>query len=314
VTYSGSVTRHLEVVQNINVVPDEARFLDRHPENRNPQNPASPLPSEFLRPYRGYQDINIRSHFGTSDYNGLQIQLNRRYIRGLQFSAAYTFGKTRGIADEDEAAISAVRPVHDWHYAPYASNQTQRLVVTYTWDIPGGSRLWDNAAMRLAFDNWQLSGENAFVTGDWMPVILTTADNFDFTGGDGGTRPRITGDPLCSSGNCDVTPGAGGSYFNIDAFSRLTGRGDIGNAPVTFYRLPKIVLSNMSIFKNFQLGGGRRIQIRWEAYNVFNQVNWSSLNTTAQFNPAGQQVNASFGQATGARDARVMQGAIRFSF
>ena len=109
-------------------------------------------------------------------------------------------------------------------------------------------------------------------------------------------------------------PAARGSYFNVAAFSRLTGRGDIGNAPVTFYRLPKIVLSNMSIFKNFQLGGGSRIQFRWEAYNVFNQVNWSTINTNAQFNPAGEQVNASFGQATAARDARVMQGAIRFTF
>ncbi len=43
----------------------------------------------------------------------------------------------------------------------------------------------------------------------------------------------------------------------------------------------------MSVFKNFQIGGGRRIQFRWEIYNVFNQVNWSAINTNAQFNPAG---------------------------
>jgi len=49
-------------------------------------------------------------------------------------------------------------------------------------------------------------------------------------------------------------------------------------------------------------------------YNVFNQVNWSAINTNAQFNPQGQQVNLSFGQATAARSARIMQGAIRFSF
>ena len=47
---------------------------------------------------------------------------------------------------------------------------------------------------------------------------------------------------------------------------------------------------------------------------MFNQVNWSAINTTAQFNPAGEQVNASFGQATAARSARVMQGALRFTF
>jgi hypothetical protein len=94
----------------------------------------------------------------------------------------------------------------------------------------------------------------------------------------------------------------------------LTGRGDIGNAPRSFYRLPKIVNSNISAFKNFAIGGGRRIQFRWEMYNVFNQVNWSAINTSAQFNPAGQQVNANFGKATAARDPRIMQGAIRFTF
>jgi hypothetical protein len=124
----------------------------------------------------------------------------------------------------------------------------------------------------------------------------------------------VSGDVLCTSGNCDPTPGAGGSYFNIAAFSRPTGRGDIGNAPVTFFRLPKIVISNMSIFKNFRVGANKRIQFRWEAYNVFNKVNWSSINTTPQFNPAGEQVNAAFGQATAARDPRIMQGAIRFTF
>jgi hypothetical protein len=120
---------------------------------------------------------------------------------------------------------------------------------------------------------------------------------------------------VCSGGdNCDLTPGHPGSYFNISAFSRLTGRGDYGNAPRSFYRLPKIVLSNISFFKNFGIGGGRRIQFRWEMYNVFNQVNWSAINTNAQFNPAGEQVNANFGKATSARDPRIMQGAIRFTF
>ena len=72
--------------------------------------------------------------------------------------------------------------------------------------------------------------------------------------------------------------------------------------------------SNISAFKNFSLGAGRRIQFRWEMYNVFNHTQWSALNTTAQFNPAGEQVNASFGKATNARDPRIMQAAIRFTF
>jgi hypothetical protein len=310
VTYAGFQMRNAEMNSNINTVPDGARFLDQNPQNANPQNPTTAKPAEFLRPYKGYQQITMREHFGTASYNALQMQLNRRYINGLQFAVAYTYGKTVS----DGTNFDTTRPGAAWNEGPDAATQFHNLVVNYTWDVPPGSRMWDNWFTRGALDGWQFSGDTAFVSGDWAGATTSTTDNFDFTGGDGGTRPDFTGDPLCSSGNCDVTPGAGGSYFNIAAFSRLSGRGDIGNAPVTFYRLPKIVLSNMSIFKNFQLGGGRRIQIRWEAYNVFNQVNWSTLNVNAQFNPAGEQVNANFGQATAARDARVMQGAIRFSF
>ena len=135
----------------------------------------------------------MRSNFGTSDYHALQLQVNRRYIRGLQFSAAYTFGRTRGIVDEDEGTLSAVRPVHEWNYAPYTSSQQHALVINYTWDLPKGSGMWDTAIVRGLLDGWQLSGENAFVSGDWAPVILTTSDNFDFTGGDGGTGSDLGG-------------------------------------------------------------------------------------------------------------------------
>ena len=313
VTYAGFQMKNAEMNVTINAVPDGARFVDQNPQNANPQNPTTAKPNEFLRPYYGYQDITMRSHFGTAEYNALQVQLNRRYINGLQFAVAYTFGKTTS----DGTTFNTLRPGPAWNEAPDGSTQYHNLVLNYTWDVPNGSGMWNNAFTRGLLDGWQLSGDTAFVSGDWNGASTSTTDNFDFTGGDGGTRPRINGDPsdaVCSSGNCDPTPGGGGSYFDIAAFSRLTGRGDIGNAPARFYRFPKIVLSNMSIFKNFQIGGGKRIQFRWEAYNVFNQVNWSNINTNAQFNPAGEQVNASFGQATAARDARVMQGAIRFTF
>jgi hypothetical protein len=316
VTYAGFQMRNAEIAVGINSVPDGARFLDIHPENRDPRQ-ATPTakPAEFLRPYSGYQDITIRSHFGTGEYNSLQLQLNRRYINGLQFSVAYTFGKT--VTDGTSGnppGQNTLRPGPAWNEGPSTSTQLHNLVVNYTWDVPGGSKMWDNALTRGLLDGWQLSGDTAVVSGDWSGVGTSTTDNFDFTGGDGGTRARISGDVTCQSGNCDPTPGGGGSYLNAAAFSRLTGRGDIGNAPVTVFRLPKIVLSNMSIFKNFHVGGTRRIQFRWEAYNVFNQVNWSAINTTAQFNPAGQMVNTSFGQATTSRSPRVMQAAIRFSF
>ena len=316
ITYAGFQMRRAEIAKSINSVPDGARFIDINPQNANPQNPASPKPNEFLRPYIGYQNITIREHYGTGYNNSLQVQLNRRYIRGLQFAVAYTLAKTitDGVTNGGQPAQNSLRLGKAWNEGPATYTQLHNLVVSYTWDLPRGSRMWDTPITRGLLDGWQFSGDTALVSGDWSGVNNPTyTDNADITGSDIAARVNISGDPLCTSGNCDVTPGAGGSYFNIAAFTKAA-RGEIGNAPVTFFRMPKIVLSNMSIFKNFSIGGTRRIQFRWEAYNVFNQVNWSEINRTPQFNAAGQQVNANFGQATAARDPRVMQGAIRFTF
>jgi len=316
VTYAGFQLRHAEMSTNINVVPDGARFLDVHPENKNPQTANSAKPAEFLRPYRGYQDITIRSHFGNAYNNSLQVQLNRRYIKGLQFAVAYTLAKTVSLGpNSDPPTYIPNRPGDAWNVAPYESTQLHNLVINYTWDVPNGSRMWDNVFTRGALDGWQVSGDTAFVSGDWAGASTSTTDNFDFTGGDAGTRPHLTSDDVvCQGDGCSATPGQPGSFFNVSAFGRLTGRGDYGNAPRAFYRLPRIVNSNISAFKNFSIGGGKKVQVRWEMYNVFNHTQWSALNTNAQFNPAGDQVNASFGKATAARDPRIMQAALRFTF
>jgi len=336
-TYVGNVTRHLELATNINVVPDGAKFVDVNPQNANPQNPANPKPDTFLRPYLGYENITLRSHHGTSNYNGLQVQLNRRYSRGFQFAVAYTFARALGVADDDEQQVSAVRPLRAWHYAPLAGTQTHNLVINYTWDLPRASKLADHALVRFLFDNWQLSGENAFASGDWTPIFMTTVDNFDFTGGTGGNggdagggvrvvRPVLVGDPA-AGGN--LRPGESGSWVDPAAFGRPAGRGDIGNAARYVFRGPGINNWNLSLFKNFPLGHGhRRLQFRLEAYNLLNHTQFGpapgatvnsgtggqGVDNTLRFDAAGNQVNANFGKATAARNARIVQGSIRFSF
>jgi hypothetical protein len=335
IAYVGSVGRHLEMEWNINAVPDGARFLDLNPQNRDPRTGAA-LPAEFLRPYRGYQDIFVRGNFGTSNYNALQLQVNRRYIRGLQLGAAYTWGKTLGVGDDDPARIAFNRPLREWHYSVAAQNQDHSLVINYTWDVPDGSRLWDNAVVRTLTDGWQLSGENAFVSGEWAGITFSTTDNFDFTGGDGGTggslgggsplagpfvndglrvvRPVVVADPRRSRGDRDPLTG----WFNTAAFTRPAGRGEVGDAARNLIQRPGINNWNLSLFKNFSLGGARKLQYRIEAYNVFNHTQFAELNRNAQFDPNGQQVNANFGTVIGVtsptRNARIVQMSLRLNF
>jgi hypothetical protein len=326
-TYVGWVARHMEQYTNINVVPDGAKFLDKNPQNVNPQNTANAKPDDFLRPYAGYGDIIVRSDFGTANYNGLQVQINRRYIRGLQFAIAYTYSKAMGLTDEDESQISVVRPRRAWHYAPNSPNQLHNLVINYTWDIPKASKLWNNPVIKLLFDDWQLSGENAFASGDWGSVSVATLDNFDFTGGTGGNaaampgsgsnglrvvRPNVVGNPR---GDGNATPDAAGNWLNAGAFTRPA-RGEYGNAPRLYYRLPAINNWNLAVFKNFPLGSNskRRLQLRLEGYNVLNHTQFSAIDNTARFDADGNQVNAAFGKATAARNPRILVGSARVSF
>jgi hypothetical protein len=70
----------------------------------------------------------------------------------------------------------------------------------------------------------------------------------------------------------------------------------------------------MTFVKNIPVKEKVSFQFRWEMYNVFNHTQPTSLNTTAQFNAAGSQINTAFGQVTGTRDPRVQQMSLRVSF
>ena len=211
-----------------------------------------------------------------------------------------------------------------YYFSELAQSNRNSLVINYSWDISQDA--FANPVLHVALDGWQLSGENAFVTGDWAAVILTTSDNFDFTGGEAGNgacaagndpclrlvRPTLNGDPL--SGNRDPLTG----FFNTAAFGRPSGRGDIGNTPRNVVRKPGVNNWNLALFKNVALGGRRTFQYRLEAYNVLNHTQFQDIDRTARFDPAGNQINPTFGTAIGisspTRPPRVLQMSVRFNF
>ena len=59
---------------------------------------------------------------------------------------------------------------------------------------------------------------------------------------------------------------------------------------------------DMTLMKNFSLGNGRNLQVRAEAYNVFNTTQYQGVNTAATFDFAtGVQTNPAFGSISGVR-------------
>jgi hypothetical protein len=327
-TYSGYKAYNMEMYYDLNGVPDGARFTDLHPENRDPTAPASAsptaaaLPAEFLRPYRGYGNIRTRGNFAEGDYHSLQLQLNRRYARGLQFGAAYTLQRSRGVADEDPGNLSyAFNRPFDFFYSELIQSNRSSLIVNYAWDIPGRH----SGLARALLDGWQLSGESDFVSGDWANIAMTTSDNFDFTGGEAGNgaclagsepclhlvRPVVVGDPLASGGD----PLTG--FFNTGAFARPA-RGNYGNADRNVVKRPGLINTNFAVFKNVRFSDSLASQFRLEIYNLFNTVEFQDIDRTARFDPAGNQINPNFGTAVGianpTRPPRIVQLSIRFNF
>jgi hypothetical protein len=327
-TYSGYTSQLMEMYYDLNGVPDGARFTDLFPANRDPTAPAtaSPtaaaLPAEFLRPYRGYQNIRTRGNFADADYQSLQVQVNRRYIRGVQFGAAYTLQRSRGTADEDPGNLSyAYNRPNDFFYSEVIQSNRNSLILNYSWDIPGRH----SGIARALLDGWQVSGENDFVSGDWANIAMTTTDNFDFTGGEAGNgaclagaepclhlvRPVLVGDPTAGGGD----PLTG--FFNTAAFARPA-RGDYGNTPRNVVQKPGLINTNFAIFKNVGFGGSKAAQFRAEIYNLFNQVEFQDIDRTARFDANGAQINPNFGTAIGisspTRPPRVVQLSVRFNF
>ena len=77
----------------------------------------------------------MRTNFGWAHYNSMQVQLNRRYIKGLQFALAYTLAKGW------DTRVTSPYQTEDWfNRAPTAGTQLHNLTVSYTWDVPDGSR------------------------------------------------------------------------------------------------------------------------------------------------------------------------------
>jgi hypothetical protein len=321
--YVGSRGDNLLQLQNINTIPYGARFL---PQNIDPTT-NRPLPDAFLRPYQGYGDINFLINSGSSRYDALQVQVNRRFTRGLQFGVAYTYSTSKdyGSNDQNQLQIPLYQNTRDWAYGYSQFDQRHVAVINYTWDLPRVSRLWNSPIVRAVLDNWQLSGITAFVSGQPMGIGVanpnfatsnfTTVDGADLNGGGDGSRVIVTGNPQPSGFDRTVDHWFDPSVFGRPAVGQIVAGSQYGNTARDVIRLPGVHNWDMTLFKNVPLGGGsRQLQLRWEVYNLFNHTQFMTLDTTPRYDAAGNQVNANFGRATVARSPRVMQASLRFLF
>jgi len=304
VAYVGSLGRNLMWMRNFNSIPLGANF---DPANANPANPATPLASAFLRPYVGFGDINISESAASSNYHSLQVTARRRFTRGVQFGASWTWSKAMTFVDYDNNAVAVLVHPRVWNYAPATFDRTHVFKLDWLWDLP--KTPWKNSLSRAVLNNWRLAGITSFVSGEPLGVSFSTTVATDITGSPTqGARVTVSGNPVLPKSERTFS-----RNFRTEVFG-LPARGTIGNSAPRPIRGPGINNWDVTVFKDFPIREPMRFQFRTEIYNFFNHTQFRSLDTAARFDPQGRQVNARFGEFTAARPARVMQLALRFYF
>lgn len=306
VGYSASLGRHLYWQRDVNPIPMGANFAAA---NIDPsQTTRTALPAPFLRPYIGYNDIATQEGASSSNYHSMQMQVKRRFAKGLDLNASWTWSKALDYNDTDTAAISPLVNTRVWNYGLAGFDRTHVVNLSYIWDIP--TIRTQNVFAKQIVKGWQLSGITSFVSGQPLGIGLSTVTAFDFTGTPSqGARTVITGNAVLPKSERTFSRNFDTSVFQMPA------QGTIGTTAKTAIRGPGINNFDIALFKNFSIAERARLQFRWEAYNAFNHTQFSGLDTAARFDVnTRQQVNTRFGEFTAARNPRQMQFALRFYF
>lgn len=298
-SYVGSVGRHLLQRRNLNAIPYGTRF---QASSIDPTT-GSPLPDNFLRPLPGYGDIMYIEFGSNSNYHSLQTQVNKRFSKGLQFGVSWTWSKAMNYVNGNNDAVNPLLDYRMRNYGLSNYDRTHNFVVNYVYNLPRLNGA--NPILRSVLGNWDLAGVTSFISGSPLGLGYSLVSGADLVGG-GGTgvdsRVVLTGDPnLPKSERTELRA------FRTEVVQPPT-RADfgIGTASRTPIRGPGTNMWDASLYKNIPFGKSetRRLQLRFEAYNVFNHTNFSAVDTTGRFDAQGRQVSGTFGQYTSTLDAR----------
>jgi hypothetical protein len=244
-------------------------------------------------------DIFTQNTISNSSYNGFQASLEKRFSHGLQFEAAYTYGKSIDNASTFESLVDPVNPKRNRALSLFDARK--RLVLSYYWELPVPKY---EGFKGKALDGWGMSGITTFQSG--FPIRITEQDDIELQSSFDFETP---GQPNIAAPFHKLDPrGPGNLGFNPSAFTEDTvAPGTIGNAPRTVCCGPGINNWEIAFLKITPLGERFKMEFRGELFNAFNHAQF--------FQPDGNFTDGSdFGRVKRARDPRLIQFALKLSF
>jgi hypothetical protein len=290
----------------------------------------------------GVIGIGSESTFLSSNYNSLQVRLDKRTSHGIEFHAAYTWAHSLDYAssfEDDSFGGLAFDPTNfKSNYGNAGTDVRQRFTISYVWDLPKSGRADRNFVLKRLVNGWEMAGVTTFQTGFPVQIYESSyrelrCDAFDWTVCP--DRPNFGNlqiaalqqplalgvDPRSSSfvdrvRNPKNTKARDHYWFNPNSFA-LEPLGSVGNVGRNPFHGPGINNFNWSFYKNIPIvGESKYIQLRFEFYNLFNHTQFDAIavQSLASNVVNGNAFSSNFGRITTALDPRLIQLAAKFYF
>ncbi len=286
-------------------------------------------------------NINTVTMFQTdvnSHYNAMLAGVTHRMSKGLEFNIHYRLSRSSDYCSSDNGCWPGQSAAQTFpfdqrtEWGPSDFDVRHSITAYAVWELPIMRNRHD--WLHTVAGGWKLSPILSYNTGfPWTPVVGTCTGNIfgnvcpvrpvAYKGGAGTDYSNSTF--MRQGGNF---PGASDQYFTV--VNSPMGSGLLPPVPGVgrnSFRGPRYTGFDMSFGKRFTfpklplLGENAGLEIRADAYNLFNKINLSPFTFNSgstnlgSFGPTGTfQPSATFGQATSALSGRVVEMYARFSF
>lgn len=291
--YEGNEGTHLSK----RVDENTASPLNGPPCDTNPGPGCDPRTIQQRRPFPNWASIFRSGNFATSNYNALQVTIQKSLSQGLSFLTAYTWGKAISEDDYDNLAsrnYSRLALNLDRSRANY--DRKQRLSMSISYALPFARD--QHGFVKSVAGGWELEMINSFTTG--APFGVSTSGDYAQIGNVYGfARP----DQVCN-GNLPVNQRTLTRWFNTSCFiAPVNPYPHLGDTKYNVLDAPGITQADLSIQKTFPITEALRVRFQGDAFNVFNVPNFGQ--------PGNYVDSPGFGTISSALPAREIQVALK---
>ena len=274
------------------------------------------------RPVQGFGSIEIAYGGGSTNYNSLQMRLEKRTTVGLYLMNSFTYSRAFDLSgghletsNGDNSRVNFANPSADYGPSGYDQPLADTLSIVYDLPFGHGRHFGANSGnlVNAALGGWQMTLINNMTSGPPVNINYSLANSSSKYVTDLVTyRPyRVSGVPIYGATLTKSATALSG-YFNNAAFllptdPSVAAATPWGNASRNLGRGNAFYQADLGLHKAFPLWNeASKFDFRAEAFNVLNKVNYFAANSTFG--------GSSFGQITNAYPARQLQLAAKIIF